>query len=793
MMLHPPDAGVSEILVASISTSPVVADSLHVIVVAHMFPWPVQLIEVTVSTPGEWNSASSYCSSSTAPDFEWQSQELLGLQEQVSYIIPIDEKPYTVHLKKRYFLADNFMVYLHNKGSVSSHSSDILTQCYYQGYIEGYPNSVVTLNTCFGLRGILQFENVSFAIEPLESSMDFQHVLYKLGDGNNELRVFNKNDRSTEKQPVVYNIVTGEKESELLLLDLPSLYLEIHIVLDKALYDYLGSDSTIVTNKIFEIISLVNSAFTQLKVTIVLTSLELWSDKNKISTVGKADELLRRFLEWMRSYLTLRPHDAAYLFIYRDYSSYVGATFPGKMCVTPYSAGIILYPKGITLDAFSVIFAQMLGLSLGISYDDPKKCQCSEAICAMNLEAMQTTGVKSFSNCSIRAFKNFIESVGAKCLQNKPLMQVNPRPVCGDGKVEGNEACDCGTEEQCGPASCCDPANCILKQGSQCDTGPCCSNCQLSAAGTTCRPVVHPECDIAEVCNGSSPSCPQDIFVQNGHTCKQNKFFCYEGDCHDLDAKCEVWFGKGSKNAPFACYEEIQGQTDRFGNCGLQNRQFKFCGWRNLICGRLICTYPFHTPYHRDNASVIYAFVRQSVCISVDTGDTANDPFEVRSGAHCDTERICVNRVCVESRKIKESAKTCAQRCSGHGVCNSQGVCNCSDGYLPPDCQTSARSAFVTVKSGSVMEKASGNSMKNWLLGFYISSPILIIISIIVVVWKRVKKWFSKEEEFLSSEFKSGGSTHTYLSRSRTESSSQMDTSKSTSEESTQAYTGSDQ
>ncbi|XP_048648722.1 disintegrin and metalloproteinase domain-containing protein 32-like [Marmota marmota marmota] len=679
-----------------------------------------------------------------------QGEKSDNSEEQVSYIIPIDEKPYTVHLKKRYFLADNFMVYLHNKGSVSSHSSDILTQCYYQGYIEGYPNSIVTLNTCFGLRGILQFENVSFAIEPLESAMDFQHVLYKLGDGNNELRVFNKNDRSTEKQPVVYNIVTGEKESELLLLDLPSLYLEIHIVLDKALYDYLGSDSTIVTNKIFEIISLVNSAFTQLKVTIVLTSLELWSDKNKISTVGKADELLRRFLEWMRSYLTLRPHDAAYLFIYRDYSSYVGATFPGKMCVTPYSAGIILYPKGITLDAFSVIFAQMLGLSLGISYDDPKKCQCSEAICAMNLEAMQTTGVKSFSNCSIRAFKNFIESMGAKCLQNKPLMQVNPRPVCGDGKVEGNEACDCGTEEQCGPASCCDPANCILKQGSQCDTGPCCSNCQLSAAGTTCRPVVHPECDIAEVCNGSSPSCPQDIFVQNGHTCKQNKFFCYEGDCHDLDAKCEVWFGKGSKNAPFACYEEIQGQTDRFGNCGLQNRKFKFCGWRNLICGRLICTYPFHTPYHRDNASVIYAFVRQSVCISVDTGDTAKDPFEVRSGAHCDTERVC----------------------------NSQGVCNCSDGYLPPDCQTSARSAFVTVKSGSVMEKASGNTMKNWLLGFYIGSPILIIVSIIVVVWKGVKKWFSKEEEFLSSEFKSGGSTHTYLSRSRTESRSQMDTRK---------------
>lgn len=37
----------------------------------------------------------------------------------------------------------------------------------------------------------------------------------------------------------------------------------------------------------------------------------------------------------------------------------------------------------------------------------------------------------------------------------------------------------------------------------------------------------------------------------------------------------------GSRNAPFSCYEEIQGQTDRFGNCGKdrQNR-YIFCGWR---------------------------------------------------------------------------------------------------------------------------------------------------------------------------------------------------------------------
>ncbi|XP_008051291.1 disintegrin and metalloproteinase domain-containing protein 32-like, partial [Carlito syrichta] len=116
------------------------------------------------------------------------------------------------------------------------------------------------------------------------------------------------------------------------------------------------------------------------------------------------------------------------------------------MCVSRYSAGVALFPKEITLEAFSVVVTQMLGLSLGISYDDPMKCQCSETICIMNPEAVQFTGVKTFSNCSLSDFKNFISNMGARCLQNKPQMQINPRPVCGNGIVEGNEVCDCGNE-----------------------------------------------------------------------------------------------------------------------------------------------------------------------------------------------------------------------------------------------------------------------------------------------------------------------------------------------------------
>uniref|UniRef100_A0A2K5VEY7 ADAM metallopeptidase domain 32 n=1 Tax=Macaca fascicularis TaxID=9541 RepID=A0A2K5VEY7_MACFA len=677
--------------------------------------------------------------------------------EQISYIIPIDEKPYTVHLKQRYFLADNFMIYLYDQGSMNARSSDIQTQCYYQGNIEGYPDSMVTLSTCSGLRlGILQFENVSYAIEPLESAVEFQHVLYKLDNEDNDIAIFSENNRSLEEHPMDDNISISE-QSEPAVPDLFPLYLEMHIVVDKALYDYWGSDSMVVTNKVIEIVGLANSMFAQFKVTIVLSSLEVWSDENKISTVGEADELLKRFLEWKQSYLNLRPHDIAYLLIYRDYPDYVGATFPGKMCITRYSAGVALYPKEITLEAFSVIVTQMLALSLGISYDDPKKCRCSESICIMNPEALQSNGVKTFSSCSLRSFQNFISNVGAKCLQNKPQMQgKSPKPVCGNGRLEGSEMCDCGTEAQCGPASCCDFRTCVLKDGAQCYRGSCCRDCQILQSGVECRPKAHPECDIAENCNGSSPECGPDITLFNGLPCKNSKFICYDGDCHDLDARCESVFGKGSRNAPFACYEEIQSQADRFGNCGRdRNNKYVFCGWRNLICGRLVCTYPTRKPFHQENGDVIYAFVRDSVCVTVDykLPRTVPDPLTVKNGSQCDVGRICVNRQCVESRKIKATALVCSEyTCSGHGVCDSRQKCVCSPGYNPPSCQTRSKGFPIFPKEDmdSIMERASGKTENTWLLGFSVVLPILIVTTIVVLARKHLKKWFIKEEEFPS-------------------------------------------
>ena len=53
--------------------------------------------------------------------------------------------------------------------------------------------------------------------------------------------------------------------------------------------------------------------FIQLKLTIRISSIEIWSDKNKISTEGPPHNVLHQFLNWKYEF-TSQTHHTAYLF-----------------------------------------------------------------------------------------------------------------------------------------------------------------------------------------------------------------------------------------------------------------------------------------------------------------------------------------------------------------------------------------------------------------------------------------------------------------------------------------------
>ncbi|XP_060124459.1 disintegrin and metalloproteinase domain-containing protein 2 isoform X6 [Zootoca vivipara] len=589
-----------------------------------------------------------------------------GNTERMTFDIDINGKPYIIHLKQQSFLTNDFRVYTYSHGgSAVSFVPPIQRNCYYQGYIEGYTDSIVMLSTCLGLSGLLQFENSSYGIEPVESASGFQHLVYQIEYEDTEHPLSEQN----------YSIrwssgITPRVESGIPVNFSTTRYVEMHIVVAKGLYDYMGSDEDVVMKKITQLISFINTMFYKLNMKIILSSMEFWKDKDKISTTGTANELLEKFVDWKPVHLALRPHDIAFLFVYRNRGDSVGSTFARKMCHRPSSAAVAMYENGITLETFSVIVAQLLGFSLGLFFDNSRQCHCP-GTCLMSTDAVQASGIKSFSSCSIKDFRNFLESGASQCLLNKPRMDLMYRaPYCGNKVVEDGEQCDCGTAKECESNPCCEP-NCLLRRGKACAHGDCCWSryCRLKAKGTLCRGTKDEYCDLKEYCNGTSAECTENFYVQDGQNCEGETGICMEGTCQSADLWCRKVFGKDSKSGSSQCYEEINSQKDRMGHCGSSAKGYENCQWQDLKCGKLVCEYPGKKPYAIENAAIIYAKVQNRLCVTLDymKGPGVKDPFLVRDGSICGDNKVCMTQKCVDRSVLKTT-------CDPVKKCNRKGT-----------------------------------------------------------------------------------------------------------------------
>ncbi|EOA94354.1 Disintegrin and metalloproteinase domain-containing protein 5, partial [Anas platyrhynchos] len=99
----------------------------------------------------------------------------------------------------------------------------------------------------------------------------------------------------------------------------------------------------------------------------------------------------------------------------------------------------------------------------------------------------------------------------------------------------------------------------------------------FAKSSTLCRTSSEDECELKEYCNGTSGECTANQWVMDGHPCSRNTAFCYRGACQTADKQCQDIFGKGAKNGPLACYEEINGQRDRMGHCGSNHSGYQSC------------------------------------------------------------------------------------------------------------------------------------------------------------------------------------------------------------------------
>lgn len=176
----------------------------------------------------------------------------------------------------------------------------------------------------------------------------------------------------------------------------------------------------------------------------------------------------------------------------------------------------------------------------------------------------------------------------------------------------------------CNPASCdavddCGSKSCI---GVQCVTFP-------EDAGTVCRPAVN-ECDLAEVCNGSSIACPTDKKKANGAACSSDGNSCTSDICQN-----------GLCTHPAKADRE---ECDDDGNaCTLD------------ICLGGVCT---HQPFP-DGAVCPGGACCRGQCLNTQT-DEANCGG---CGAACASGERCCGGKCVNLLRDRANCGTCGKRC----------------------------------------------------------------------------------------------------------------------------------
>lgn len=276
------------------------------------------------------------------------------------------------------------------------------------------------------------------------------------------------------------------------------------------------------------------------------------------------DTALNRFSKWRDQ----RNGDAGiyHLVTSCNYSETVGLAWVNQVCrttsFTDSQADIVSGTSVSVLveNQFSVI-AHELSHNLGAIHDCVQsncdgsckgllECQCcpcgNDCDCKgryiMDPES-GGYGALEFSACTIKDVCDKLPYIGG-CIKEQNGKATDLIASCGNGIREGDEECDCGTQEQCDRQKCC-TTSCKLTEGSRCsdDNDGCCRDCQIIPADSreVCR-VASNVCQEDAICDGVSSACPTTSNKADGILCS-DEGKCASGICTSRDMQCSV-FGR---------------------------------------------------------------------------------------------------------------------------------------------------------------------------------------------------------------------------------------------------------
>ncbi|XP_055144945.1 disintegrin and metalloproteinase domain-containing protein 20 [Symphalangus syndactylus] len=604
----------------------------------------------------------------------------------LSYSLRFGGHRYIVHMRvNKLLFATHLPVFTYTEQhALLQDQPFVQDDCYYHGYVEGVPESLVALSTCSGgFLGMLQINDLVYEIEPISVSATFEHLVHKIDSDDTQfppMRCGLTEEKIAHQLELQLSYNFTLKQSSFVGWWTHRRFVELVVVVDNIRYLFSQSNATTVQHEVFNVVNIVDSFYHPLEVDVILTGIDIWTASNPLPTTGDLDNVLEDFSIWKNYNLNNRlQHDVAHLFIKDTQGMKLGVAYVKGICQNPFNSGVDVFEDN-RLVIFAVTLGHELGHNLGMQHDT-QWCVCELQWCIMHAYRKVTT---KFSNCSYAQYWDSTISSGL-CIQPPPYPgNIFRLKYCGNLVVEEGEECDCGTIQQCAKDPCC-LLNCTLRPGAACAFGMCCKDCKFLPSGTLCRQQVG-ECDLPEWCNGTSHQCPDDVYVQDGISCNVNAF-CYEKTCNNHDIQCKEIFGQDARSASQSCYQEINTHGNRFGHCGIVGTTYVKCGTPDIMCGRVQCENVRVIPNLIEHSTVQQFHLNDTTCWGTDyhLGMAIPDIGEVKDGTVCGPEKICIHKKCTSMVHLSQACqpKTCNMR----GVCNNKQHCHCNREWAPPYCK----------------------------------------------------------------------------------------------------------
>jgi MYXO-CTERM domain-containing protein len=505
-----------------------------------------------------------------------------------SLVVSLDGQPLVLELENASVLTPEFARWRWEDGNAVrvGGAETVAQNCYFQGHIQGSPGTnALALRMCSDdasdAQGVVLIGKTAYDVVASLNGPRLEPLKGKGGKCGTTSRPGITDSANIPASPF--------KTRSAALSSGQARFVEIAIFEDRALVERRNSGAQ-VADPILSVMAaslLYERADFDTRVLPLVTAIidtgisDPWGQPTFANQKLRVSPYLDRFNAWIGSSTLPRFDEATLLSGWEMEANIVGLAVVGGACDDSI-AGALVHGLG-TPGTVGDTFAHELGHTLGMNHDgDGNNCARSGFVMATYFgDALAT----AFSACSVRDGSDFLNSSSAGCIQTSSAPAF-PGALCGDGKVDVGERCDCGPAGCTGRDPCCDERTCQLRAGATCSVGDgCCepSTCAPYAASamTLCREAAS-SCDVQEICAGDA-TCPVNRVTPTGTACSDDSGWsgaCLLGQCITRGGICEDL--SDSYNFDFPPYAPV---------CGV-----------DADCGPMFCLSGGGCAYTADNA-----------------------------------------------------------------------------------------------------------------------------------------------------------------------------------------------